>query len=94
MHRRVKDSMVKPVLLNFVSMEWFENDGFWRAFYPFMFSDERFAATPDEVTRILALTQFSGGSVLDLCCGPGRHSVELAYAASRSQALIGLHFCW
>ena len=28
--------------------------------------------------RILALTQCSGGSVLDLCCGPGRHSVELA----------------
>jgi SAM-dependent methyltransferase len=59
-------------------MEWFENDDFWRAFYPFMFADERFAATPDEVERILALTQCSGGSVLDLCCGPGRHSVELA----------------
>jgi SAM-dependent methyltransferase len=64
--------------LNSVSMEWFENDDFWRAFYPFMFSDERFAATPDEVTRILALTQCSGGSVLDLCCGPGRHSIDLA----------------
>jgi SAM-dependent methyltransferase len=59
-------------------MEWFENDDFWRDFYPFMFSDERFAATPDEVSRILALTQCSGGDVLDLCCGPGRHSVELA----------------
>jgi len=35
-----------------------------------MFSDERFAATPGEVSRILALT--SGGGVLDLCCGPGR----------------------
>jgi SAM-dependent methyltransferase len=64
--------------LNSVSMEWFENDDFWREFYPFMFSDERFAATPDEVSRILALTQCSGGSVLDLCCGPGRHSVEFA----------------
>jgi SAM-dependent methyltransferase len=59
-------------------MEWFENDDFWRDFYPFMFSAERFAATPDEVTRLLALTQCAGGSVLDLCCGPGRHSVELA----------------
>src|SRR6185437_13953181 len=59
-------------------MEWFENDDFWRDFYPFMFSDERFAATPDEVSRILALTQCAGGSVLDLCCGPGRHSIELA----------------
>src|ERR1051326_8889686 len=63
--------------LNSVSMEWFENDDFWRDFYPFMFSDERFAATPDEVGRILALTQCNNGSVLDLCCGPGRHSVEL-----------------
>jgi SAM-dependent methyltransferase len=59
-------------------MGWFENEDFWREFYPFMFSDERFAATPDEVTRILALIQCTGGSVLDLCCGPGRHSVELA----------------
>jgi len=59
-------------------MEWFENDDFWRDFYPFMFADERFAATPDEVGRILGLTQCSGGSALDLCCGPGRHSVELA----------------
>jgi SAM-dependent methyltransferase len=67
-----------PVTLNSVSMEWFENDDFWRDFYPFMFAEERFAATPDEVGRILALTQCNGGSVLDLCCGPGRHSVELA----------------
>jgi SAM-dependent methyltransferase len=59
-------------------MKWFENDDFWRDFYPFMFSDERFAATPDEVNLILALTQCTGGSVLDLCCGPGRHSIELA----------------
>jgi SAM-dependent methyltransferase len=59
-------------------MQWFENDDFWREFYPFMFSDERFAAAPDEVTRILALTHSSGGGLLDLCCGPGRHSIEFA----------------
>ncbi|HXA83474.1 MAG TPA: class I SAM-dependent methyltransferase [Candidatus Dormibacteraeota bacterium] len=59
-------------------MEWFENEDFWRDFYPFMFSAERFAATPDEVGRIIALTQCGSGSVLDLCCGPGRHSVEFA----------------
>jgi SAM-dependent methyltransferase len=70
--------MVYLFALNSLSMEWFENDDFWRDFYPFMFSDERFAATPDDVGRILALTQCSEGSVLDLCCGPGRHSVELA----------------
>ena len=58
-------------------MEWFENDDFWRDFYPFMFADERFAATPDEVGRILALTQCSGGSVLDLCCGTGDMALAL-----------------
>jgi SAM-dependent methyltransferase len=61
-------------------MEWFENEDFWRTFYGYMFSAERFAAAPDEVARILALTKCSGGSVLDLCCGPGRHSVEFAKA--------------
>lgn len=37
-----------PGTLNSVSMnmEWFENDDFWRDFYPFMFAEERFAATP------------------------------------------------
>ncbi len=59
-------------------MEWFESDDFWRDFYPYIFSAERFAAAKDEVSRIVALTGCSGGSLLDLCCGPGRHAVEFA----------------
>src|SRR4029077_16146175 len=59
-------------------MEWFENEDFWRDFYPYMFSEERFSAAGEEVSRIMALTQVSGASVLDLCCGPGRHSVAFA----------------
>jgi SAM-dependent methyltransferase len=59
-------------------MQWFENDDFWRDFYPYMFSEDRFAAARDEVTRIMELTQSSGGRLLDLCCGPGRHSIEFA----------------
>ena len=59
-------------------MEWFENEEFWRDFYQYMFSAERFAAAKDEVSRIIELTQLSGGQLLDLCCGPGRHSVEFA----------------
>jgi len=59
-------------------MEWFENEDFWRDFYPFMFSAERFAAAPLEVTQILELAKPQGTTVLDLCCGPGRHSVEFA----------------
>jgi len=52
-------------------MEWFENEEFWRDFYQYMFSDERFAAR-DEVSRIIELTQVHGGRMPDLCCGPGR----------------------
>lgn len=59
-------------------MEWFESEDFWRDLYPFMFSAERFAAARDEVMNILALAQCTGSRVLDLCCGPGRHSVEFA----------------
>src|ERR1700727_700124 len=59
-------------------MEWFESEDFWREFYSYMFSAERFAAAKDEVSRIMALTQSTGGNLLDLCCGPGRHAVEFA----------------
>jgi len=59
-------------------MEWFEREDFWQDFYPYMFSAERFASASDEVGRIMALTQCHQGSVLDLCCGPGRHAVEFA----------------
>lgn len=59
-------------------MEWFEDEGFWRDFYPFMFSAERFSAAEEDVNHIMALTQCTGGSLLDLCCGPGRHSMEFA----------------
>jgi len=59
-------------------MEWFENEDFWRDFYPFMFPAERFAAAREEVSRIVALTQCTAGAVLDLCCGPGRHAVGFA----------------
>lgn len=59
-------------------MEWFESEDFWRDFYPYMFSADRFAAAKDEVSRVMTLTQRSNGDLLDLCCGPGRHAVEFA----------------
>jgi hypothetical protein len=75
-------------------MEWFENEDFWREFYPFMFSDERFAATPDEVSRILALTQCSGGAGLIFVAGRDATPWNLRSGDSKSQALTVLHFCW
>lgn len=57
---------------------WFEDEEFWRVLYPYMFPAERLASGGDDVAQVLALTGFTGHSVLDLCCGPGRHSVAFA----------------
>jgi SAM-dependent methyltransferase len=57
--------------------EWFENESFWREMYPYMFDKQAFAAADEQVRKILKLTGVRRGAVLDLCCGPGRHSVAL-----------------
>jgi SAM-dependent methyltransferase len=59
-------------------MAWFEEEEFWRELYPYMFPAERLAVAARQVEQILALTNFKGQTVLDLCCGPGRHAVEFA----------------
>ena len=61
-----------------MAQAWYENEQFWIDFYPYMFGEERLQAAVEQVDLILALTGLDGGDVLDLCCGPGRHSVELA----------------
>lgn len=58
--------------------EWFENETFWSELYPYMFDEQRFAAADEQVRKIIKLTGVRRGTVLDLCCGPGRHSVALA----------------
>lgn len=58
--------------------EWWECLGFWEDSYPTMFYQEKFAQAPNEVTAIIAQAGICSGKVLDLCCGPGRHSVEFA----------------
>ncbi|MBW2092864.1 MAG: class I SAM-dependent methyltransferase [Deltaproteobacteria bacterium] len=58
--------------------EWFENDSFWRELFPYLFPKERFDAAEEEMTKALSLLKFKGKSILDLCCGPGRHSIALA----------------
>jgi len=42
-------------------VEWFENEGFGRDFYQYIFSNERFAAARDEVSRIIELAQVERG---------------------------------
>lgn len=60
--------------------EWFDDDAFWQELYPFMFPEQRFTDTPEQIEKALSLTKPNGKDVLDLCCGPGRCSIALAQA--------------
>lgn len=58
---------------------WYENDDFWSVTEFFMFSADRFAAAKGEVDGVIKLLSLEpGAKVLDLCCGPARHTIELA----------------
>jgi len=59
--------------------EWFEDEGFWDDYASIMFDEDRWAEVPAVVDAIERLASPPrGGAVLDACCGPGRHSLELA----------------
>ncbi len=58
--------------------EWFDDDGFWREFYLFMFSENRFTEAAEHVPKLLRLVKPRGKNILDLCCGPGRFAIPLA----------------
>ena len=58
--------------------EWFEDQTFWNKLYPFLFTDRKLEAAEVEVLSVLELSGLEQGDVLDLACGPGRHSVTLA----------------
>jgi SAM-dependent methyltransferase len=57
---------------------WFDDDAFWIATYPFMFPETSFTTAVSDIPKIMALSGCSEGSVLDMCCGPGRHAVPFA----------------
>ncbi len=64
--------------------DWFDDDAFWLDFAPFMFHEQRLAGTAEEIDQVLALSGVDPGSaVLDLGCGMGRHSLELAQRGYR-----------
>jgi SAM-dependent methyltransferase len=67
--------------------DWFEDESFWELVYRHMFPDESFAAAEEQVGRFSELTGSPFSRVLDLCCGPGRHSIPLA---KRGAAVTGV----
>ncbi len=58
---------------------WHEQDSFWEMFAPVIFHNKVMQATPQEIEQLLSLLELQpGSSICDLCCGVGRHSLELA----------------
>jgi SAM-dependent methyltransferase len=57
---------------------WYEQEEFWKTFAPLLFNSERIQSAGQEVEQIVSLLKLEPGvSICDLCCGPGRHSLEL-----------------
>jgi len=57
---------------------WYEDEDFWRDNYHVVFSDDAFRRAAEDVDRIVSLSPTHPRRVLDLCCGPGRHTIPLA----------------
>lgn len=58
---------------------WHNQDAFWELFAPILFDSSRRASALAEVERIVKLLPITGqATILDLACGPGRHSLEFA----------------
>jgi SAM-dependent methyltransferase len=66
--------------------EWFDDEHFWGVYAPIMFDDARWAELPqaaDGITRLARLDLYrappaAAPRLLDLCCGFGRMTLELA----------------
>ena len=58
---------------------WYQDVSFWKTFESTMFNQERLGVTAEEIDHIVKLlAPEKGAKILDLCCGIGRHSLELA----------------
>ena len=66
---------------------WYDDESFWEKLFPFMFPDERFAIAEEQIEKLVCLVRFEGTAVLDLACGPGRHSTALAKKGLRVTAV-------
>lgn len=67
---------------------WYKNERLWEKIQPVLFNKERMEETTKDVDNLLSLTDLGeGAAVLDLCCGIGRHSLELARRGYRVTAV-------
>ncbi|MFX0092971.1 MAG: class I SAM-dependent methyltransferase [Candidatus Hodarchaeota archaeon] len=58
---------------------WHESDDFWETCELFMFDEQRWEQALVDVEQIISLLEIKPTAhILDLCCGPGRHSLEFS----------------
>ncbi len=61
------------------NQSWYNKDEFWLTFESILFNQKRLADTASQVDHIIKLLQIKeDAKMLDLCCGIGRHSLELS----------------
>lgn len=59
--------------------EWSESNAFWEGLLELMFDPDAFGKAGAEVQLVEGLLGLSPRArIVDLCCGPGRHAIELA----------------
>lgn len=59
--------------------QWYESDHLWEEVSDILFGFERWDAAAKEVDSLIKTLEVRPGmEILDLCCGPGRHSLDLA----------------
>ena len=64
--------------------DWYRNREYWSENRRFIWSDRLIGASVEAAARIVSLLALEpGASVLDLACGFGRHSLELAAKGCR-----------
>lgn len=60
---------------------WYEDDAFWLHFAPVLFNSVKWAVAEEEMQKavgLLGINPRENPTILDACCGVGRHSIELA----------------
>lgn len=69
------------------TVKWYLNDQYWSDGYSFLFPDHVWPDAKLEIDFILNKCDLHGNTCLDLCCGIGRHAIELAKCGLRVQAI-------
>jgi SAM-dependent methyltransferase len=58
---------------------WHERKEFWEKMTSFLFTERHWESAVEDVDHLVELLDVhDGDAILDLCCGPGRHSLEFA----------------